>query len=64
MLFAFPLGGITGAGEFEQFVGEVNIRVGHGDYEFGGGEQTGGLDAGTDVTVGIIRESWAFNPGG
>ena len=46
MLFAFPLGGVTGAGELEKFVGEVNIRVGHVGCECGGEEQTGSLVAG------------------
>jgi len=30
MLFAFPLGGITSAGELEKFVGEITVGVGHG----------------------------------
>ena len=35
MLFAFPLRGISSAGELEKFVREVAIRVGHGGGERG-----------------------------
>ena len=30
MFFAFLLGGIAGASEFEKFVGEVAVGIGHG----------------------------------
>jgi len=37
-LLAFFLRGITGAGKFEKFVGEVVIGLGHGGERGGGGE--------------------------
>ena len=47
MLFAFPLRGISSAGEFKKFVREVAIGVGHGGGERGGGERNEARVAGT-----------------
>lgn len=49
-LFAFLLGGIAGAGEFEKFVGEVTVRVGHG-----GGERRCGVQDKGNVALGLGR---------
>lgn len=58
-LFAFFLGGVAGAGEFEKFVGEIAIGVGHGGER--GSEGQNGMERSVgvrmDVTVGALSDS-------